>query len=241
MDYRKFNAHLIKCEREGLEVLFSKHYLLNERYKDLYERKLLNNREIISKINPGHYVKHSTEIALENTYTDFISFKILTEIDLYTKGSCEESFHPTSGYTRVYLKDAMLRSDFFLDQDNFKEMERLRKVSNYMPKNKNGIVYVIKAATAIMNEAHRDIYKSEPTLPALTKTEKRAFEEIKKRAENNEATISISKIAEETGISRPVWKNLFQKLELGNAAKITNMGVNGTRIKFINDIEDLKV
>ena len=40
------------------------------------------------------------------------------------------------------------------------------------------------------------------------------------------------KIVEETGISRPVFKNLFVKLEKNKVATITNQGVKGTYISF---------
>jgi GTP-sensing pleiotropic transcriptional regulator CodY len=67
----------------------------------------------------------------------------------------------------------------------------------------------------------------------LTNTEKKAFNFIKQELVNGEGIISISKITDKTNISRPVYKNLFSKLEKAKIAEITNMGVKGTKIKFL--------
>ena len=67
----------------------------------------------------------------------------------------------------------------------------------------------------------------------LTAAEKKALTEIKNKTENGIAQISISKIVEETGISRPVYKNLLNKLEKNNISKITSQGVKGTLIEFL--------
>ena len=68
----------------------------------------------------------------------------------------------------------------------------------------------------------------------LTVTEKKAFSVLKESLnENKETCLSISKVCESTGISRPIWKNLFAKMEKQQIAEISNMGVKGTFIKFL--------
>ena len=47
--------------------------------------------------------------------------------------------------------------------------------------------------------------------------------------------ISINSLSKDTGISRPVFNNLLNKLEDTNMAIVNNMGAKGTHIKFINN------
>ena len=68
----------------------------------------------------------------------------------------------------------------------------------------------------------------------LTATEKKAFSVVKENLNKNKETcLSVSKICKVTGISRPIWKNLFAKMENQQIAEISNMGVKGTFIKFL--------
>lgn len=68
----------------------------------------------------------------------------------------------------------------------------------------------------------------------LSKTEQRAFSELKNYLPQGEGSISISQLCFDTKISRPVYKSLFQKLKECGLIEIKNQGVNGTYIKFIS-------
>ena len=68
----------------------------------------------------------------------------------------------------------------------------------------------------------------------LSKTEQKAFSELKNYLPQGEGSVSISQLCFDTKISRPVYKSLFQKLKECNLIEIKNQGVNGTYIKFIN-------
>lgn len=68
----------------------------------------------------------------------------------------------------------------------------------------------------------------------LSKTEQRAFSELKNYLPQGEGSVSISQLCFDTKISRPVYKSLFQKLKECGLIEIKNQGVNGTYIKFIN-------
>ena len=50
-----------------------------------------------------------------------------------------------------------------------------------------------------------------------------------------EGIISINSLSRETGISRPVFNNLLNKLENAKLITVNNMGAKGTYIKFINN------
>lgn len=68
----------------------------------------------------------------------------------------------------------------------------------------------------------------------LSKTEQKAFSELKNYLPQGEGSVSISQLCFDTKISRPVYKSLFQKLKECNLIEIKNQGVNGTYIKFIS-------
>lgn len=68
----------------------------------------------------------------------------------------------------------------------------------------------------------------------LSKTEQKAFLELKNYLPQDEGSISISQLCFDTKISRPVYKSLFQKLKECGLIEIKNKGVNGTYIKFIS-------
>lgn len=69
----------------------------------------------------------------------------------------------------------------------------------------------------------------------LSKTEQKAFSELKNYLPQGEGSVSISQLCFDTKISRPVYKSLFQKLKECGLIEIKNQGVNGTYIKFISE------
>lgn len=71
-------------------------------------------------------------------------------------------------------------------------------------------------------------------IETLTELELIVLKYIISSMDNNETIVSISKAIEQTKVSRPVFKNLFNKLSSNNIAEITNLGVKGTSIKLIN-------
>lgn len=68
---------------------------------------------------------------------------------------------------------------------------------------------------------------------SLTFAEDEALDEIIDKI-HIEGIISISSLSRETGISRPVFNNLLNKLENAKLITVNNMGAKGTHIKFIN-------
>ena len=73
----------------------------------------------------------------------------------------------------------------------------------------------------------------------LSKTEQKAFSELKNYLPQGEGSVSISQLCFDTKISRPVYKSLFQKLKECGLIEIKNQGVNGTYIKFINKKDEV--
>lgn len=75
---------------------------------------------------------------------------------------------------------------------------------------------------------------------SLTETEKNALNIILNKINFNDGIISISQLIEESNISRPVFKNLLLKLENNNIILVKNMGVKGTYIKLLCNIDFLQ-
>ena len=73
----------------------------------------------------------------------------------------------------------------------------------------------------------------------LSKTEQKAFSELKNYLPQDEGSVSISQLCFDTKISRPVYKSLFRKLKECGLIEIKNQGVNGTYIKFINKKDEV--
>ena len=69
---------------------------------------------------------------------------------------------------------------------------------------------------------------------SLTPTEMDALDEIKDKI-GSEGIISINSLSKETGISRPIFLNLLNKMTNTKVAETSNMGGKGTYIKIIND------
>ena len=69
----------------------------------------------------------------------------------------------------------------------------------------------------------------------LTQTEKQALDIILNNInDGHEGNISISQLTNSSGISRPVFKNVLQKMKDNVVAEVENQGVKGTYVKVID-------
>lgn len=85
--------------------------------------------------------------------------------------------------------------------------------------------------TTIHAEYNQNTY--EQFKQSLTLAETEGLTYIMQKIQN-EGIISINALSKETGISRPVFNNLINKLENSKIIIMQNMGAKGTYIKFIN-------
>lgn len=92
---------------------------------------------------------------------------------------------------------------------------------------KTGILNLIRNRAVVSD--NYDIF-----MQSLTATEVDALDEIKDKI-GSEGIISINSLSRETGISRPVFINLLNKMTNTKVAETSNMGAKGTYIKIIND------
>lgn len=71
----------------------------------------------------------------------------------------------------------------------------------------------------------------------LTVNENKAFFAIKEEI-GSSGNISVVKMIQKTGLSRPVWTSLLQKMEKFGIAQIKNQGVKGTHIELVKEVEN---
>ena len=71
---------------------------------------------------------------------------------------------------------------------------------------------------------------------ALTENEKKAISAIREEI-GYSGNISVVKMIQKTGLSRPVWTSVLQKMEKYGIARIKNQGVKGTNIEIREDLE----
>lgn len=103
---------------------------------------------------------------------------------------------------------------YFSDKDNIQQI-------------KTGILNLVRNRTIVTD--NYEIF-----IQSLTFTEVDALDEIKDKI-GGEGTISINSLSKETGISRPVFNNLLNKMSNTKVAEVQNMGARGTYIKIINE------
>lgn len=124
--------------------------------------------------------------------------------------------------------------EILLDQEN-KHWDMLREFRL------SGDVLLLKgfvqdAAAAALTLQDTDALKS--FKDAMTSREYLALAAIIEEI-YQEGNISVVKMVQKAGVSRPVFDNLLAKLKNHNIAEVANQGVKGTHIKFLYATEDI--
>lgn len=216
-----------------LELLFCNYKIINPKYENLYMEYFENKREEIAHASEKSRFARSFA-GIQDSFKrndSFTAMRLYISSKLYADGyTCEECFHIDNAVYESVLTEllegkncteediqSMLNdvNDFY----NAASDDNIDIIKDY----KKGIIKIIEKSleTNISLDAFED---------GLTTTEKKGWEVLKTKFVDGTTSISISKIIEETGISRPVWKNLLLKLEQNNVATIVNKGAKGTMI-----------
>lgn len=97
------------------------------------------------------------------------------------------------------------------------------------------VKYLLCFAAAILDSAQpmEDGCRIQEFEQSLTENESRALAAIRETI-GAEGNISIVKMIQKTGHSRPVFTSLLAKMEKYGVAEVKNQGVKGTNIKFLN-------
>lgn len=237
VDIRRMYNVFDTCRWGALELLYSDYMIITPAYQSIFNT-FLESRENIARASQKNRMSICYERMLDSFLHEnyFEVSRLLIATDLYTMGcNCDDIFHLKKDYTIKYLDDikggnaeidlGKLKSEIDAFGEKVDTMKDLRSPEvDFLIK--QGIIDII--STNLNKQVSIDTFFAD-----LTKTEESALKEILNRLDTNgNGNISISKIVEETGISRPVFKNLFLKLEKHKIAQIINQGVKGTYLNF---------
>lgn len=227
-----------------METLFAEHQIVNKRYQKVFKKFFYINRELIFHCNPKERVKHVVEcgrVALEQyqKYNDidalFQACYLRIACRLYLDGaSCENCISLKKDYHRAYLEQVLENKiqpdleEIYADFNTFIEESEESKAVNCLDLIKQGVqeIFKISLTDAVQTEDFRN---------KLTDLEKQALVVILDNlADGYEGLISISQLVASSTISRPVFKNVLQKMKDNLIAEIENKGVKGTYVKIID-------
>lgn len=223
-----------------MESIFSDYRLVNPRYEEIYTRNILSNKEMIFKYEPYRRINNAISrgfIAIDKkNFVEAIRIRF----------ACEEYVNGTSIADCICLKkdfhlrylESIDKGEFIPDIEELKDdyIEILSKAKNMMCYHE-AETYFKNFIKTVITRANQDTTKVKNVLEFLTEKEKQALKLILLKLDNGEGIISVSKLLEESDISRPVFKSALDKIEKHCLAEITNMGVKGTYIKLLTDIE----
>lgn len=230
-----------------IEAFYSHFIKINEKYRKVYD-KSFQNQPFLNAIQTSLYIKKhfisdmysqlpKAPPATKNEY--FQLMRSFTIVKMISQGKTyAESFRPTDDYIKYFLMDCLDTDPKVLDIVEITKTtkDQIREFYRNVPDSRpNDMISKLahKGVVAILRDSFQSATKGVDFLDCLTTTEKMAYNEILARMVDDEAIISISKITNETNISRPVYKAVMQKMAQQNIATITNMGVKGTKITML--------
>lgn len=236
-DVRAIYFYCQKVNGSELELLYSLYQKINPIYKDAFKEYFLKYKEEMGR--NAHFFQTDTVITKAKSCIEkgdlFGAARLRIATEHFLKGgSMEECFRPTQSYVKSYLesiKHGVLKIE---PEEIISEIEELIdsqeniELSSFTDKKvKLGVINIINIG--LKKKVDLEDFES-----GLTATEKKAFSIVKENLNKHKETcLSVSRVCETTGISRPIWKNLFAKMENQQIAEISNMGVKGTFIKFL--------
>lgn len=204
--------------------LFSKHFIINEKYQPIYQY-ILKNKKMICNYGLEDRLLHMCNgnvLAMKDTELSLFNLNHLSMIlDLYFRGTpYENCIYFTEPYQVKYLIG-------FLDgtnEDNGQEIrEKLDKIEDFNPVTESQEEMHDFLIRVIAYPLQKHISKEE-FVSMLTKTEAKAFMSIIDNMTESTQNVNISKLAPKYGVSRITYTSLFQKMKEYNIAKITSMG-----------------
>ena len=229
-----------------MEAVFSEYCLINQRYQKVFDKYIYMNREAIFHCNQRLRIRNAASYGIEllnrykvtNDLEDiFEACRLMIACELYMSGTSVEN---CINFKKDYHINYLTQIKNGTITPNIKEVEQtlnnlildtqdLKRNDSCKDLIRNSIIELMKVALTDMQQDINDI-KS-----ILTKTEQKALDIIINNLEDGIAgNISISSLVGNSSISRPVFKNVLQKMKDNNFAEVDNQGVKGTHIKIID-------
>ena len=245
-DIRLLYELAISQEDIIIEAIFSKYHIINPRYKKTFDKYVFTNIEDIFNNSKKFILENSIHkgLSMLNQYQEdsnpeklFEACRLRIACELYISGaSYEDCINLKKDYHINYLWQ-VLKEDLHPNTEEVKdnlyklleESAKFSEESDYKESIKVPIMELMKIALIDMMQTNQNF------LSTLTKTEDQAFNIILNNLNAGyEGNISISQLIEHTNISRPVFKNVLQKMKDNLVAEIDNQGVKGTYVKIID-------
>lgn len=146
---------------------------------------------------------------------------------------CQDCIKLKEDIYRKYLLDIKHGKYIPPKDDLLTSLSITRDKAAKIPKNPEGLELFTKDLLAVMKIAMNSSSIVDSFIKSLTENEKTCLIAILKTIKDNESHYSISRGIIETGVSRPVFKNVFQKLKDSGIAEVTNHGAKGTHLKLL--------
>ena len=227
-----------------MECFFSDLNIITPKFKKVYMDTIFTQREEIFRCNPKTRVEHSVSKAYEdlanylkthNYHSLFNACRRRLASQMYLNGELvSDCINLKKDYHITYLwniKKGLSLPNMNEVTSDLEEMKaKAASLENHPELEqlvKDTIIEIIKIGLTKTVDRKEFLY-------ALTNTEKEALKIVMQNITDGEGIISISKAMEQSGLSRPVFKSLFDKMKTMEIAELTNMGVKGTHIKIID-------
>jgi hypothetical protein len=247
-DIRELRIMLMEQNINFLEILYTDYFILNPKYEELWNQYFISNREDIAHYNINKTVKNirgqikrtlsSKELDNKKIHN---AWRLTYFLDMYLQGKDYIDCIKPQGIMHSTL--SLIKNSNSIDIEGAKQgiYELLKSI---LDKNA-GVAHELRTrAAAIMEEGVMQIIYSSivnPTIDIskkeffehLTNAERKAYEAIIDEI-GYEGNITISRLVEQTCISRPVYNNLITKMKELKVATVQNMGMKGTYIKITN-------
>ena len=242
-DFRYIYDLLLKQDLIIMECIFSDYNIINEEYQNAFDKYVYTNRETLFRYNyeirisnavkRGQAAAHRYFFWKDKNINDlYEACRIRIACELLLNGSSiENCINLKKDYHINYLQQ-ILNKEICpnLDELELSFNELLDRAKDFCSN---------EETKNLMKEIMFGLYtigltKKRNFKGLLTNNEQKAFDIIKNNLVNGYGYVSIAQLTENNNISRPVFKNVLQKMKDSKVAEVTNKGVKGTYIEVID-------
>ena len=224
------------------QFLFTDYYNVNPRYKKYYENIIRPAAEDIFAYGHTARLQNAKEMALEILESEQTSLtglkameaaRLALAIDLYLHNTpCKDCVKLNKSMYISYLLDIKHGKTVMDPNELLAQMTIPLAKNNEEPKQIKQLIEKITIDILRMSVT-KDI-DEQYFLQCLTAKEKIALDSLLNYLDEGEGNVSIVKMIEKAGVSRPVFMGLIQKMKDHKIAEIKNMGVKGTYFHILN-------
>ena len=232
-----------------MEALCSDFQIINPRYKKVFKKYFLSNKELIFHCDILTRVENVVTIG-KQIIKDYLEkednkinnlFKacyLRIACRLYLDGVASENcINLKRDYHKVYLEQILKGTitpninEVLSDYDYFIQEAK----EQYPFPNRDIYTLIAEGIQEILKVSLTDLAQTDDFLNKLTDLEKQALSVILDNlADGYEGNISVSQLVNSSSISRPVFKSVLDKMKDNSVAEWENKGVKGTYVKIID-------